>query len=291
MKPLCTILIVLALTQASLAQLSGSLSGTLGPGEFHVVDTIYVEAERGLTLFPGTTFNFDGPYPFWIYGTFTAEGTERDSIIFTTDTVANPDRWRGLRFSDSYCSATLSYCRIENSLATSDELYGPKKYGGGILCTGVSSLTFENCVISGNRAASRGGGIYCYSCSPTFTNCIISDNESDTWCGGGVYCASANATFTNCIIRENRAGDDGGGVELYDYSIVTFTDCDISDNISGGWGGGINSAGSRFTISNSTMCNNTAGRGGGMAVYETWATITDCDISNNTARAYGGGVH
>ncbi|MBM3324898.1 MAG: hypothetical protein FJY66_04450, partial [Calditrichaeota bacterium] len=99
MKPITPLLILLAMAQLGLAQLSGPLSGTLGPGTFHVVDTISVEAGDSLTLLPGTTFTFDGPFPFRIYGTLLAEGTETDSIIFTTDTSANPDRWRGLRFS------------------------------------------------------------------------------------------------------------------------------------------------------------------------------------------------
>ncbi len=290
MKQFCALLLTLAFIQTSFGQLSGPLSGTLGPGVFHVVDTIYVEADRSLTLFPGTTFNFDGPYPFWIYGILLAEGTERDSIIFTTDTIANPDRWRGLRLMDSNCSASLSYCLIEKGLATDDEPHGPKRYGGGVWCAGVSSLVFENCVISGNRAASRGGGIYCSQCSPIFTNCIISDNKASSWCGGGVFCTGASPTFTDCIISGNTAGDDGGGVELYDYSIATFTNCDISNNIAGGCGGGVNSAGSGLTLINSTVHYNSANHGGGIAGYESWLTISDCEISGNTA-GYGGGVH
>ncbi len=290
MKQFCALLLTLAFIQTSFGQLSGPLSGTLGPGEFHVIDTIYVNTGDSLILLPGTTFNFDGPYPFWIYGILLAEGTEGDSIIFTTDTIANPDRWRGLRFSGSYCSARLSYCLIEKGLATDDEPHGPKRYGGGVWCAGVSSLVFENCVIRGNMAASRGGGMYCYNCSPIFTNCTISGNEAGTWCGGGVFCTEADPTFTDCIISGNMSGDDGGGVELYGYSIVTLTNCEIHDNIAGGWGGGLNSAGSGLTLINSTVHHNSASSGGGIAGYESWLTITDCEISGNTAHGYGGGV-
>ena len=133
--------LVLACMQTGFCQLSGPLSGTLGPGEYQVVDTIYVNENDSLILMPGTTFKFEGYYPFKIHGTLLAEGTESDSIIFTTDTLANPDRWRGLRFVDSTSSGSaLSYCLIEYSYAT------------------------------GNATDKCGGGMHCFHTSPTFNS-------------------------------------------------------------------------------------------------------------------------
>ncbi|MBU1707889.1 hypothetical protein KKB28_08270, partial [bacterium] len=123
--------LLLTLAQASFAQLSGPLSGTLGPGDLNVVGNIWIDSGDSLRLMPGTTFHFDGYYSFGIYGTLLAEGTETDSIVFTTDTTANPNRWPGLRFDGSNASGSrLGYCLIE---------YGLAYFGGGVHCRSGAS--------------------------------------------------------------------------------------------------------------------------------------------------------
>ena len=132
------ILAILSFFHSSFAQLSGPLSGTLGPGTYDVVGNISVESGDSLTLMPGTTFQFDGAYSFSIYGTLLAEGTEGDSIIFTTDTLANPERWRGLRFYEATSSGSqLIYCIIE---------YGLQSGNGGGVSLSESSPCFMHCV-------------------------------------------------------------------------------------------------------------------------------------------------
>ena len=130
MRRLLAISFLVYFVPLSLGQLSGSLSDTLGPGSYNVVDTITVDAGDSLLILPGTTFLFDGPYPFTIFGTLVAEGTQSDSIVFTADTVANPLRWRGLRFYYSGSSGSrLSYCLIENGYAVGS--LSEEKNGGG----------------------------------------------------------------------------------------------------------------------------------------------------------------
>ncbi|MFH1011220.1 MAG: right-handed parallel beta-helix repeat-containing protein [bacterium] len=172
---------LLAFAQVGFGQLSGPLSGTLGPGTYHVIGSISVESGDTLRLMPGTTFIFDGGYPFRIYGTLLAEGTETDSVVFTTDTLANPDRWRGLRFYGSGSSGSrLAYCVIENGLA---------------LGTWPDPNSF-------------GGGVYLYDTSPNFHNCVFA-NDSARYDGGAVYCYSSFSAFTNCTFMGN-SGDEGG---------------------------------------------------------------------------------
>ncbi|MBU1637400.1 hypothetical protein KKC97_07015, partial [bacterium] len=138
--------------------LCGSISGTLDPGTYHVTCPISVEAGDTLVIQPGTTFDFLGPYPFEIRGTLLAQGTETDSICFTTDTLSNPDRWRGLRFyGESSSGSLLDYNVIE----------------------------FGNAVGSWPNFESFGGGVYCDGASPVLNNCLIRSNESGH--GGGVY--------------------------------------------------------------------------------------------------------
>ena len=131
MRSIFTLLIMLGFAQVSLSQLSGPLSGTLGPGTYNIIGNISIESGDSLTLMPGTTFQFDGAYSFSIYGTLLAEGIEGDSIHFTTDTLTNPDRWRGLRFHDATSSGSqLAYCIIE---------YGRQSGNGGGVSLSESS--------------------------------------------------------------------------------------------------------------------------------------------------------
>ena len=221
MKRTFILVLLLACSSASLAQLSGPLSGILGPGTYHVVDTISVESTDTLRLLPSTTFTFDGGYPFQIYGTLLAEGTETDSIFFTTDTLANPDRWRGLRFmAFSASGSRLAYCHVDRGYARGGSWLD--NCGGGVCCEG-SSPSFANCTIS-NNSAYGGGGVYCESSSPTFMNCTISGNSAYYY-GGGVDFESSSPTFTNCTVSKNR----GRGVYCWG-SRPSFTDCEINGN-------------------------------------------------------------
>ena len=118
--------------------LSGSLSGTLGPGTYYVVGTIGVMAGDSLAIEPGTNFLFNGDFDFNIYGKITAVGTETDSIKF----VQNPDssNWNGIDFFE-----TVS-----------------------------DSSRFEYCVFQGSSCI----GMDFEGCGPTFRHCTITDNNS-----------------------------------------------------------------------------------------------------------------
>ncbi len=293
-------------------QLSGSLSGTLGPGEYHIIGDISVESSDSLTLMPGTVFKFDSLYEFQIDGMLLAEGTESDSIVFTADTVANPARWRGLRMDNrNGPDSRLAYCLIENGLATSAQ---PYHWGGGVYCS-ESSPTFTHCVIRNNRAQ-FGGGVYCYSssasfmdciihgntattssggvcaeqnCSLTFTNCTISNNSANR--AGGFLCYFSSPTFTNCTFNNNVAGNHGGGFYCSETSNPTFTDC-VFQNNEANYGGGLSFASSSATFTTCTISGNTSGNdGGGMILNASSPTLTNCIISDNTSGDDGGGVN
>lgn len=123
---------------ASSQNLFGPLSGTLGPGTYYVVGTIFVDPDDSLNIEPGTDFLFSGEYNFIIYGKLTAIGTESDSIRF----MQNPGflAWGGLDF------------------------YNPT----------TDSSRFEYCVFQGSYSI----GLYLENCGPTFSHCSIRDNDS-----------------------------------------------------------------------------------------------------------------
>lgn len=266
-----TFLIVLVFAQASFGQLSGSLSGTLGPGEYNVIGTISVESGDSLRLMPGTIFNFNGPYAFNIYGTLLAEGTGSDSIVFTTDVLTNPNRWRGLHFGGSGSSGSwLAFCLVE------------KGYGdGGIYCYDYSSPCFTNCTLCDNSG--RGVSCFQYS-SPTFANCTVTSNWANSY-GGGVGCwSNSSPTFTNCTINGNSA-DDGGGISCTENSSPTFTNCILSGNYATYSGGGVNSSFSSSPIfTNCTLCGNSAYYDGGGVYCSSQASpsFINCILWANT---------
>jgi hypothetical protein len=109
------ILAVLWTCSIAFAQdISGPLSGTLGPGTFHVVNNISVPVGDSLVVQPGTTLLFDGGFAFAIYGYLHAAGTEQDSIQFLKTYFYIP--WKGLIFySFASDSSIVEYCFISGS--------------------------------------------------------------------------------------------------------------------------------------------------------------------------------
>jgi len=294
-------------------ELSGPLQCILGPGVCHVIGEISIDAGDSLTLLPGTTLIFDGPYPFNIYGTLLAEGTESDSIVFTTDTLLNPDRWRGLRFQDSTSSGSrLAYCLIEKAYATGDP---PDAYGGGIYCW-LSAPTFANCTMTLNSAG-WGGGAFCRQSSPTFTNCMFSSNSagwggavhcwwdsfptftnctltqnSASGAGGGVNCDGSSPAFVNCMFIANSTLGDGGGVVAAWSSSPSLRNCTISQNSAVGNGGGVYCSNSASpTLTNCTIANNESWNGGGVFCDNSSPNFANCTVSNNFVYNVGGGMY
>ena len=220
--------------------LCGPLSGTIGPGEFHVDCDISVESGDTLDILPGTTLLFKGHYKFIVYGNLQAIGTEQDSILLTRAYSTEESKGRGLRFlSQASSMSCLEYCRIEMQHASGSI---QENYGGGIYFWD-SCPTITHCTICDNVADHHGGGIFCDGLSaPVFTHCSIIRNNVVDESGGGIYCNGGSATsFTHCLIAENTSTSDGGGICI--STVITscdITNCTISRNISSsGAGGGI----------------------------------------------------
>ena len=119
-------------------ELSGALSGSLGPGTYYIVGEISVQNGASLTIQPGTTLLANGDYAFAIYGHLHAAGTEADSIKFKCNTGVS--YWNALHFiNPSSSSSILEYCYVTDS------------NGRGISLV-ASSPTFSHCTIHDNLA-------------------------------------------------------------------------------------------------------------------------------------------
>ncbi|MBU1936413.1 right-handed parallel beta-helix repeat-containing protein, partial [bacterium] len=236
------------LTITNDCQLSGSLSGTMGPGLCRVIDNIWVDSGNTLAIQPGTILLFEGPFSLRVYGYLFAFGTVSDSIVFTTEQTG-VNRWSGLRFEGEESSGSgFDYCLIEKGYAT--------------------NTWPDNC----------GGGIYCHQSYPAFTNCIIRDNLADYF-GGGVFCwESASPSFINCSLIDNSASY-GGGIGCYSNSSPGFGNCRIEGNTATYQGGGIWSHTSWPPFTNCTLSNNTAPQGGGIYFESSTPAVSNTIIA------------
>jgi parallel beta-helix repeat protein/predicted outer membrane repeat protein len=130
---------------------------------------------------------------------------------------------RGGGLSNNESSPILTNCKFIGNLADQ---------GGGIynLTYRWHRPDFRNCLFSGNRARSQGGGIYNYFGEPILINCTFAWNSSDK--GNALYCRSDfeqnTITLYNCILW-----DGGNEIQTSELSIMNI----CYSNIQGGWSG------------------------------------------------------
>ena len=145
--------------------------------------------------------------------------------------------------------------------------------GGGIYANGKSSFTASNLKITGNTAATNGGGICIpgtkdYEYNVSLENVLIQGNKSESGCGAGIYAARAwkeetstgVLTLKNCQIKENYGTVAGGGIYLDKGVTATMDGGEISGNhvinpTSQTNGGGI-AVGGTFTLNSGKISDN-----------------------------------
>ncbi len=173
---------------------SGTLTGSLGPGSYIVDGNCEVPHGSSLTIAPGTTFLHSGHYIWTISGRLQAVGTESDSIKFL-------GRWGGLRFAEGSSSESeAAYCVLDHGSSMSN----PNAYGGCIHVDRVG-IVIRNSSITFGMADESGGGIYA-----TYADSILIDRCYVAHCvaakGGGIYLSNCNgARVSNCVVENNYA--------------------------------------------------------------------------------------
>jgi hypothetical protein len=201
----CEVLLgLLMLTSAAFGQnISGPLSGTLGPGIYYVVGDCQILAGNTLTIRPGTTFLHAGSYRWTIYGQLIADGTSDSLIVFTRQVPDSAHMWRGLRFYNSTANGSLlDYCTIEYIYSLSDS--------GSIYCRGAD-IDITHTTIAYCSALGGGGGIYAISSPILIEDCEIHHNTaitsgSVTGNGGGIYLMYSNtARVRRCYVHHNSS--------------------------------------------------------------------------------------
>jgi hypothetical protein len=227
----------------------------------------------------------------------------------------------------------LADCLIEQNTCPYDETYNG--CGGGIYCGGTWCTCFEigitNCIVLSNGIPvnnglfGNGGGIFCGMLSKVWMEgCVIEGNSANDR-GGGVFVDNYGlAMLKDSHVRNNispgdpsRAGwgGKGGGLFLNGEAVCTVAGCGVIGNYALYYGGGLftmsgltntatgglcTNAGSQFftmpvlsnVVSGSLVASNNAGLSGGGAYIRDHAYLAFQSTTNywNNATQDGGGV-
>ena len=248
-------------------------------------------------------------------GGIYAVGGRSFTLVDSVVTENNANHGGGIWESSSNVK-TIRNTTISNNVAKND-------VGGATF--NWETLTMENCVVTGNKAATfsgvsggagQSGGLSFYNvASGTVTDTVVSNNTAGFDLQGnavtagfyaGIHSDGGVMTFRRISVTGNRVAADPakgvgvvGGMHLrVPGGPYTIIDSVISGNAGGNEGGGIATAhtGPVYII-NTTIANNAARRGGGIRNHSDELTVINSTIAGNTAAPWtpeeangGGGI-
>ncbi|MGD9750062.1 MAG: CSLREA domain-containing protein [Acidimicrobiia bacterium] len=173
--------------------------------------------------------------------------------------------------------------------------------GGGVHITGAGDATIDGAVVTGNVAASEGGGLWNGSGTMTVRGATITGNRASGDAadngGGGLFNNGGTLEVRASTIADNVAdgvAGSGGGV-LNDQGTTVVDGSLLIGNTATRAGGGIEANVGVTTITATKLSGNETGAnpGNGGAVHLTGAGSVDIDRSSvmgNRAAAEGGGL-
>jgi hypothetical protein len=216
----------------------------------------------------------------------TIEGPGASQLTVKRDSGAG--RFRIFHLAPSQ-TVTISGLTISGG----DALDGDGIEQGGAFFTNVgTTLTINDCVISGNRANGFGGAImFGGTGNPrgalNISNTTFSGNTASD--GGAIFVGYEDATISNSAFTGNTATGGGGAINASTSSGVTLNNSTLSGNSAGG-GGGIYLNNGSVTVKGSTVAGNSAtGNGGGFDQDGccAFSSLTSTIVAKNTAGALG----
>lgn len=295
-----TLLVISLLSTAQTTVPGGYVSGnwTLAGSPYLIQGSVMVPKGSTLTIQPGVKVNFQGHYKLLVSGRLLAEGTAKDSILFTAANTTTG--WYGIRFdnTDSLSdSSKISYAILQWGIANGT---GVDQWGGALLFNNFSkvhvshsSLKYNSnyhisCIASHPKISyctiaysTFGGAIWLESHSvPVITNNVIFYNK-----GMGIY-GGGNDTDHLTILGNTISYNDDVGINIDGYSFIISNNIISYNNLKkSGFAGGIRCSHASGTTSNNTIIENYGGSGygGGISYYYTPGAIFNNLISNNNS--------
>ncbi|PKL66485.1 MAG: hypothetical protein CVV28_10815 [Methanobacteriales archaeon HGW-Methanobacteriales-1] len=214
-------------------------------------------------------------------------GIRNDATMIVSDSVvsSNTALYDGGGIFNSYGAMTVSDSTISSNNA---------QYNGGGIFNSYGTLSVSGSTITGNIAQYNGGGIFTEG-GTDLSDSNIRGSIADL--GGAIYVKDGTTTITNLLFQDNVANTVGGAI-YNSGGTVTASDTHFYNNFAENGGGAIYNDGmhqnSVFTITDSTINQNSAGMGG--AIYNLGGhygftgtlTLNNSDIYDNVASNNGG---
>jgi parallel beta-helix repeat protein/predicted outer membrane repeat protein len=230
----------------------------------YIISDIVIDSGIVLTVMPSTYVDILGPYKLSVDGIIHANGTESDTIKFTSTNSATG--WLGIKFDNTPTindTSIFNYCIFSNGKAFSDltdTIITSDDHGGAIFVKNYSNLEFQNCNFHNNTANERGGAICLNNARPKLISNLICNNRA--LYGGGVYCKdTSSAIMINNIIVNNTADSLGGGVYLTKLSNAIMFNNTISNNYTPDNGGALFCSASSPLMANNILWGDSANYG------------------------------
>ena len=194
-----------------------------------------------------------------------------DDCTLTLDSVRiiGNEAWRAGGVRANRSTVNMTNCTIKNNKTTGDD-----DSGGGGVYTFMGRLTMTGCTITGNEAATNGGGLNVEGTTTNITNCTFTRNTAKN--GGGIYTIKTDSypvvTISGGTIGDtdmdsaNKAtGSDGNGGGIYVGEFCTLRLQDSTD-------------------SGVRIIGNQAAKGGGVYAKNTIVSMqgrTQIEVDNN----------
>ncbi len=239
---------------------------SLSDSPFLVESNLVVSDYGHMTIEPGVEIRFSTGTKLEIRGTLIAEGTEADTILFTSNTGNTPSSWLGISVKNNLGgNASIDYCKFQyaSTAINEDCCYG------GLVSVDHSSF-ISNVIAIGGYSGDATPVSNCYFYGNTYgltnadkdvSDCLFENNEYGLFETERINVS--NSTFRNhsqvalyggrglvsdCIIEDNETG-----IRAY-YEGFEIANSMISNN---NVGLEIGSYGDEITgVENSQICNN-----------------------------------
>ncbi|TWT94191.1 dockerin type I domain-containing protein [Neorhodopirellula pilleata] len=229
------------------------------------------------------------------------------TLTITNSTITNNDANRaggGIEIADGSGPTTLT----DVMLTLNDALAAPGN-GGGLHLTGGGNTQIVRGTVTGNTAASEGGGLWNGTGVMSVNGTNISNNTAGGDAaddgGGGIFNNGGGLTITGVTLRDNEAdGTSGSGGAIFSVAgDVIITTTTIDSNSANRAGGGIEIIAGNLILTTVNLINNDVdgggttaiaanpGNGGGLHVSAgATVTIVTSTITGNLAAEEGGGL-